>query len=152
MPNVEHRQCARHIYANFRKTFTGLELKKLFWAASMSCIEGDFLRYMEIIKVLSLSGYEYLTSKQPKTRCRAYFGVGYACEAVENGLCECFNSIIVDARKKPLITMLEEIRIYVMDKFAYMNEESAKWTSTICPNVIRKMKVFGKNMRYILHY
>ncbi|XP_023733993.1 uncharacterized protein LOC111881835 [Lactuca sativa] len=30
LPHVEHRQCARHIFANFRKKFTGLELKILF--------------------------------------------------------------------------------------------------------------------------
>ncbi|CAI9262366.1 unnamed protein product [Lactuca saligna] len=30
LPYVEQRQCARHIYANFRKKYTGLELKNLF--------------------------------------------------------------------------------------------------------------------------
>ena len=111
---------------------------------------GDFLKYMDRIKALNPSTYAYLMSKQPKSWSRAYFGVGYACEAVEYGLCECFNSIIVDARKKPLITMLEEIRIYAMDKIAHINEESAKWTGAICPAIIRKMKLFGKNMRYYL--
>nr|KAJ0215063.1 hypothetical protein LSAT_V11C300144060 [Lactuca sativa] len=117
LPHVEHMNCARHIYANFRKAFTGVEYKKLFWAAFRSCTEGDFKRHMESIKKLSPSAYEYLMSKQPETWCRAYFGTGYACEAVENGMSECFNSIILDARKKPLITMLEEIQIYIMDRF-----------------------------------
>nr|KAJ0209363.1 hypothetical protein LSAT_V11C400159180 [Lactuca sativa] len=48
LPHVEHNNYPRHIYASFRKAFTG-----------------------------------------------------YACEAVENGISECFNSIILDARKKP---------------------------------------------------
>ncbi|CAI9262502.1 unnamed protein product [Lactuca saligna] len=74
----------------------------------------------------------------------------YACEAVENGISECFNSIIVDARKKPLITMLEEIRIYIMDRFAHMIEESTRWNTRICPAVLKKMKLFGKNMRFWL--
>ncbi|GJT03256.1 multidrug resistance-associated protein 5 [Tanacetum coccineum] len=34
MPDAEHRQCARHIYENFRKQYSGLEFRKLFWAAS----------------------------------------------------------------------------------------------------------------------
>ncbi|XP_052623081.1 uncharacterized protein LOC128128204 [Lactuca sativa] len=100
LPHVEHRQCARHIYANFNKAFSGLELKKLFWACAMSCVEGDFLRNMEKIKTISPSAYEYLMSKEPKTWCRAYMSVGFACEAVENGISECFNSIIVESRKK----------------------------------------------------
>ncbi|GJZ88488.1 multidrug resistance-associated protein 5 [Tanacetum coccineum] len=34
MPNAEHRQCARHIYENFRKQYPGLEFRQLFWASS----------------------------------------------------------------------------------------------------------------------
>ncbi|XP_023736276.2 uncharacterized protein LOC111884187 [Lactuca sativa] len=113
----------------------------------MSCVESDFMRHMETIKKLSPSAYEYLMSRQPKTWCRAYFDRGYACEAVENGISECFNSIIVDARKKPLITMLEEIRIYIMDRFSHMIEENVKWKSNVCPAILRKMQLFGKNMR-----
>ncbi|KAJ9566551.1 hypothetical protein OSB04_002517 [Centaurea solstitialis] len=33
MPNAEHRQCARHIYENFRKVFSGVEFRNLFWRA-----------------------------------------------------------------------------------------------------------------------
>ncbi|XP_052627034.1 uncharacterized protein LOC128133578 [Lactuca sativa] len=150
LPHVEHKNYARHIYANFTKAFTGVEYKKLFWAASMSCTEGGFKRHIESIKKLSPSAYEYLMSKQPETCCRAYFGTGYACEAVENGISECFNSIILDARKKPLITMLEEIRIYIMDRFAYMNVESEKWNSNVCPKILKKMNRFGKNTRYLI--
>lgn len=147
LPHVEHRQCARHIYANFNKAFSGLELKKLFWACAMTGVEGDFLRNMEKIKTISPSAYEYLMSKEPKTWCRSYMSVGFACEAVENGISECFNSIIVEARKKPLITMLEEIRIYIMDRFSFMNDECSKWKGNICPEVIKKMNLFGKNFR-----
>nr|KAJ0202666.1 hypothetical protein LSAT_V11C500267730 [Lactuca sativa] len=105
LPHVEHMQCARHIYANFNKAFSGLELKKLFWACAMSCVE------------------------------------------VENGISECFNSIILEARKKPLIIILEEIRIYIMDRFSFMNDECSKWKGNICPEVIKKMNLFGKNFR-----
>ncbi|CAI9298269.1 unnamed protein product [Lactuca saligna] len=50
LPNVEHRQCARHIYANFRKTYSGVEFKNMFWAASLSTVESEFLRKMDDIK------------------------------------------------------------------------------------------------------
>ncbi|CAH1438013.1 unnamed protein product [Lactuca virosa] len=116
----------------------------------MSCVEGDFKRHMDKIKKLNPGAYDHLMSKEPETWCRAYMSTGYACEAVENGISECFNSIIVDARKKPLITMLEEIRIYIMDRFAHMIEESTKWNTRICPAVLKKMKLFGKNMRFWL--
>ena len=31
---------------------------------------------------------------------------------------ETFNSVIVDARGKPIITMLEEIRVYLVERWA----------------------------------
>ena len=81
-PHVEHKQCARHIYVNFKKAYTGLEFKRLFWASTMSCVEGDFKKHMGEIKKLSPGTYEYLMSKQPRTWCRAFFTPGFACEAV----------------------------------------------------------------------
>nr|KAJ0185592.1 hypothetical protein LSAT_V11C900488670 [Lactuca sativa] len=65
LPHVEHRQYAQHIYANFRKAYTGLEFKKLFWVAAMSCVEGDFKRHIGTIKKLNHVVYEHLMSKEP---------------------------------------------------------------------------------------
>ena len=53
--------------------------------------------------------------KEPKTWSRAFYEVRRACAAVENGIFESFNVVIVKARRKPIITMLEELRLYVMD-------------------------------------
>ncbi|GJW78134.1 pentatricopeptide repeat-containing protein [Tanacetum coccineum] len=33
MPLAEHRQCARHIYEGFRKQYSGVEFRELFWVA-----------------------------------------------------------------------------------------------------------------------
>nr|KAJ0194875.1 hypothetical protein LSAT_V11C700363950 [Lactuca sativa] len=53
LPHVKHKQCSRHIFANFRKKFIGLELKSLFWEAAMSKMERDFLATMEKIKKIT---------------------------------------------------------------------------------------------------
>ncbi|GKA39087.1 hypothetical protein Tco_0731638 [Tanacetum coccineum] len=34
LPNAEHIQYARHIYANFKKRWSGLHFKRLFWGAA----------------------------------------------------------------------------------------------------------------------
>ncbi|XP_023754736.2 uncharacterized protein LOC111903179 [Lactuca sativa] len=112
-PNVEHIQCARHIFANFRKKFTGLELK----------------------------------TRKLETWCRAFFSHGYACEAVENGVAECFNAMIKQIRKKPIITMLEEIRILFMKRFFHQGQEATKWRGNYGPNIQLKLNEFGKDMR-----
>ncbi|XP_023755101.1 uncharacterized protein LOC111903563 [Lactuca sativa] len=124
LPHVEHKQCARHIYANFRKVYSGIQFKKMFWAATKSTTEGDFKINMDRIKTLSEGAYDHLMAREPHTWCRAFFGSGLACESVENGIAECFNAVIVDARKNPRLAMLEEIRLYMMERFYNLREEA----------------------------
>ncbi|XP_023737311.2 uncharacterized protein LOC111885278 [Lactuca sativa] len=116
LPIAEHRQCARHIVANFRKRFSGVHYENMFWKASKASNEPLFNAAMKEIQVLNPAAYDYLMETNPKYWSRAFFQEGKMCDAVENGLSESFNSVIRDARKKPIITMLEEIRLYVMER------------------------------------
>ncbi|KAL4578632.1 hypothetical protein LXL04_014759 [Taraxacum kok-saghyz] len=148
----KHRQCARHIYANFRKAYSGLELKKMFWDAAKSTVEGEFKVNMERIREVNQDAYAHLMARAPRSWCRAFFNTGLACEAVENGMAECFNAIIVDARKKPLLTMLEEIRLYIMARFFNLKEAADKWPSEVCPGAVKKMNFFGECLRnWLVH-
>ncbi|GJR99820.1 transposase, MuDR, plant [Tanacetum coccineum] len=72
-----------------------------------------------------------------------------ACDAVKNGISECFNSMIVDARRKPIINMLEDIRVLCMEILQKMREKHAKmngmdqWPTTDyqkpLPHIVRRM-------------
>nr|KAJ0205778.1 hypothetical protein LSAT_V11C500284100 [Lactuca sativa] len=118
--------CARHIYAHFRKVYSRIQFRNMFWVAAKSTTEGDFKINMDGIKTLSEGAYDHLMAREPHTWCRAFFGSGLACESVENGIAKCFNAVIVDARKKPLLSMLEEIRLYMMERFYNLREEAQK--------------------------
>ncbi|XP_052621926.1 uncharacterized protein LOC111897236 [Lactuca sativa] len=115
-PEAEHRQCARHIVANFAKGFTGQHFRKLFWRAVRASTEQKFKHVMEKIKSLDTQAYEYLIDRDPTTWSKVFFKEGRDCDAVENGVSESFNSAIRHGRRKPIITMLEEIRIFVMER------------------------------------
>nr|KAJ0186296.1 hypothetical protein LSAT_V11C900467960 [Lactuca sativa] len=124
-PEAEHRQCVRHIVANFSKRFTGQHFRKLFWRAVKASTEQKF-KHTEIL----LPGLTH------------FFKKGGDCDAVENGVSESFNSAIRHARRKPIITMLEEIRIFVMEMIYKGNE----WDLTICPSIrklIQDLKIVG---------
>lgn len=109
VPATEHRQCARHICANFMKRFKDENFRKLFWYAASSTIHAKFEQHINEIKKLEPLAYDHLIEKDPKTRSKAFFQTDRDCDAYENGVSESFNSIIEAARKRPLITMLEEI-------------------------------------------
>ncbi|GJW15284.1 pentatricopeptide repeat-containing protein, partial [Tanacetum coccineum] len=106
MPYAKHRQCTRHIYEGFRKQYSGVESRQLFWAASKA-------------------SYPQL----------AFFCKGANCEAVENGFSECFNAVLVSVRHKPIITMLESMRVLVMERMHTMRLIMEKWTGEVCPKI-----------------
>ncbi|CAI9287909.1 unnamed protein product [Lactuca saligna] len=147
LPHVEHKQCARHVYANFRKVFSGIEFKNMFWTVAKSTIEADFKLNMEKIKEVNHVAYDHLMAREPKSWCREFFKGGMACEAVENGMAECFNAIILDARKKPLLAMLEEIRLYMMEMLFNLKQETRKWVNNVCLGRIKKMDEFAFHIK-----
>ncbi|KAL4586919.1 hypothetical protein LXL04_011567 [Taraxacum kok-saghyz] len=85
LPNDEHRQCARHIVANFSKRFRGVHFENLFWKACNATTEPTFKLVMNEIEALSKMAYKYLMDKDPKTWSRAFYQTGRCCANVENG-------------------------------------------------------------------
>ncbi|CAH1434396.1 unnamed protein product [Lactuca virosa] len=55
--------------------------------------------------------------------------------------------MIKEIRKKPLLTMLEEIRILLMKRFYHQGQEVSKWRGNYGPNIQLKIDEFGKDMR-----
>ncbi|KAI3705783.1 hypothetical protein L1987_76025 [Smallanthus sonchifolius] len=119
-PYAQHKQCTRHIYANFKKKICRLQFKNLFWAATNSTTEQQFQEKMEELKTISKVAYTHLMERDPISWSRAFFEIGRACDAFENGMSESFNSRIRVARRKPILTMLEEIRTFVMHRIFLM--------------------------------
>ncbi|KAJ9566824.1 hypothetical protein OSB04_002790 [Centaurea solstitialis] len=148
MPFAEHRQCARHIYENFRKVYSGVEFRNLFWKASKASYPLEFDRVMHEMKTTNPGAYDYLMKRDPKTWSKAFFGFHSLCEAVENGFSECFNAIILKVRTKPIITMLEAIRVILMERMERMRRISASWTHDICPTVITRIGAAMRSQRY----
>ena len=63
---------------------------------------------------------------------------------MENGVGESFNSAIRHARRRPIITMLEEIRLFVMERIYTQRVEGMEWYLDICPTIgkhIEELKV-----------
>ncbi|GKD67143.1 hypothetical protein Tco_1309251, partial [Tanacetum coccineum] len=49
LPLAEHRQCARHIYANLKKSWPGLHFKSLFWGAASATLKHVFDEKMKLL-------------------------------------------------------------------------------------------------------
>ena len=78
-----------------------------------------------------------------------FFQEGKMCDAVENELSESFNSVIRDVRKKSIITMLEEIRLYVMERIYNLKIKGSSWPDyKPCPAITLLLNQLKKEQRY----
>ena len=50
-------------------------------------------------------------------------------------MCESFNAAILEARDKPIITLLELVRGYIMKRIVSKREATAKWKHPVGPNI-----------------
>jgi hypothetical protein len=115
VPFADHRICVRHLYANFRdEGYRGVALKEKLWACATSYTEFEFRQHMEELKKINKDAFEYLDKIDPSGWSRAWFTTNTRCDLLVNNISECFNSYILKARDKPILTMLEMIRKQLM--------------------------------------
>ncbi|GKD02181.1 hypothetical protein Tco_1177155, partial [Tanacetum coccineum] len=148
LPQAEHRKCTRHIFANFKKKFSGVQLQSLFWYAATSTLVPQFEAHMETIKVINPLAYNYLVERNPNTWSRAFFEMDRRCAAFENGISESFNKAILVPRGKPIITMLEEIRLYIMQRLFEMNKLASSLEDSITPSIRKRLELLKDKQRY----
>ncbi|KAL6569678.1 hypothetical protein OROMI_014192 [Orobanche minor] len=115
-PRADHRNCARHIYANWKKVHKGDELKLAFWKVVRAFTESDFEEALEELKTISCKAAEDLLQQNPRVFCRAYFSDVSKCDVVVSNMAETFNGYILKARAKHIIDMLDDIRTLLMER------------------------------------
>ena len=109
LPNTEHRHCAKHIYANWNKSFKGEEMKLLFWRCAKTYNEADFndgITEMEKVNPVTTEAFKLAN---PHLFCQAYVKVDTKCNVKLSNMAETFNNYIMHARSKHLIDMLDDI-------------------------------------------
>ncbi|CAL2239970.1 unnamed protein product [Prunus armeniaca] len=141
-PQAEHRHCLKHLYGNFYLEHRGLALKHQMEAIARATTVPWF--HAEMTKMLQLSkpAHDWLMEKDPRHWSRAYFKTDSKCDMLMNNLCEAFNRSILDARDKPILTMLERIRLYIMLLMAGRRVLCEKWHGQVGPRI---RKILEKN-------
>ncbi|CAL2268601.1 unnamed protein product [Prunus armeniaca] len=123
MPNAEHMHCVRHLHNNFKLAcHTGLALKQRLWAAARATTLAVFHVEMEQMLDQSEAAYKWLEERPTAHWSISHFTIVLKCDILLNNLCECFNAAILEARDKPIVTLLERIRTYLVLKMAKLRE------------------------------
>ncbi|XP_056158414.1 uncharacterized protein LOC130134769 [Syzygium oleosum] len=139
MPYAEHRMCARHIYANWAKNYKGDMLQKQFWQIAKSTNMADFRLAKQGLLQLTKEGFDALFQTEAKHWCRAFFSEEFKCDIIDNNLSEAFNGRILEARCKPIISMLDDIRVMVITRLHMQRDEATKWSRECGPRIVKKL-------------
>nr|GEY13441.1 hypothetical protein [Tanacetum cinerariifolium] len=139
-----------HIYEGFRKHYIRLEFTNLLLETSKASYPWLFIEIMDMIKRAKPNAHKYFMDRNPKTWSRAFFEVDRGYEVIENGFSECFNSMIVNVRHKPLITMIEAIRVKVLERMHKMREISVRWNPRACLNIKKRFEWLKDQQRWNL--
>ncbi|KAK2356811.1 hypothetical protein QL285_094135 [Trifolium repens] len=144
MPRAHHRFCVMHLWKNFTKQWKDKELKGAVWQAARSTTPAQFDAVMERIKRKSQKAWEYLNKWPKDAWTKAYFSTEPKVDNITNNTCEGFNSSILKYRGKPILTMAEEIRCYIMRTMSTNRLKLANRTGILCPmqqSRLKKLKI-----------
>ncbi|XP_019191044.1 PREDICTED: uncharacterized protein LOC109185560 [Ipomoea nil] len=137
-PGMEHRFCVRHMHANFVKDgFSGNVLKQKLWAVCKATTEAEYRRQMEELKKINAKAADWLAARDAKHYCRAYFSTFPKTDLLLNNLCESWNSTILNFRDKPILTLCEKLRIYLMTRMQKNRERLKNHPMKICPKICK---------------
>lgn len=116
---IEHRICLRHFYANFKKIFGGgAAIRDLLMAAVKATDFQAWKKKMTELEQLDKKELTWLMGVPTKLWYKHYFRFYPKCAFLMNCLSESFNSTILQVRDKPMLTMCEWIRNYLMNRVA----------------------------------
>ncbi|KAI8568205.1 hypothetical protein RHMOL_Rhmol02G0179700 [Rhododendron molle] len=79
--------------------------------------------------------------------CRSHFSPRSKCDYLVNNLNGSFNNYILEARDKPIISMLEWIRRKVMNRFQIKRMGMEKYNQAICLRIKAKLDVIKKDSK-----
>ena len=80
MPNAEHRNYARHVYANWKKNKKGDEFKRLFWRAVNATNAVDYIEALDGISAKNNEVAIHFVKKGSAKFCKSFFM--YQCSKI----------------------------------------------------------------------
>ncbi|XP_059461967.1 uncharacterized protein LOC132190960 [Corylus avellana] len=141
LPHAEHCFCVRHLHANLKaKGYTRKAMKDELWGAARASNVYAFDHHMRNIMSMEKGAHDYLSGVPKASWSRHAFNCQTKSDMLLNNLVESFNAWIKEARIKPILTMLEEIRLQIMARFQQKRNGIRSTHYTICPKIQKKLK------------
>ncbi|KAK5832602.1 hypothetical protein PVK06_016404 [Gossypium arboreum] len=136
------RHCDRHLHSNFKNAgFRTKELKDLLWKAARASTTREFDDAIDELRKTNHHAYDWLKKKNPAHWSMSHLSIRSHSDMLVNNLSESFNKMMLEARGKPILTMMETVRTKIMLLIVKKKEEADKWKGTLGPNIKKKLDV-----------
>ncbi|KAL4396924.1 hypothetical protein AHAS_Ahas01G0140500 [Arachis hypogaea] len=130
-----------HMWKNFINRFKDLYIREVVWECARCTTVAEFKDCMERLKVVNQRAWEYLSKFEQETWVKAYFSHGPKVDNLTNNMCEMFNAKIVNYRSKPILTMCEEIRCYLMRRMVNHKRVLENHPGKLAPVLQKRMDI-----------
>ncbi|GAA0171933.1 hypothetical protein LIER_25858 [Lithospermum erythrorhizon] len=94
---------------------------------------------MEKMKRLDIAAFRWFEDKKPSQCSRSYFATSPKCDVLFNNMCEVFNSFILDARDKQVLTLMSMVKDLVMVRIQMNRDRTELWEGRLCPKSRSKL-------------
>ncbi|KAK6145893.1 hypothetical protein DH2020_019762 [Rehmannia glutinosa] len=153
LPGCEHRFCVMHLYKNFKSAHKGLALKHILWKAARATTVLNFNRAIAELRDRNASAYDWLVKRPASHWSRSHFSTFPKSDILLNNMSESFNAMILAARSKPIVEMLEAIRLMLMKRIHVRRDQMSKYDGDICPKITKVLEELKKkSMDFIAHW
>ncbi|XP_057730270.1 uncharacterized protein LOC130945577 [Arachis stenosperma] len=148
MPNAHHRNCIRHIWKNFTNKYKDTQLKNVVWACAKSSTSAEFNENMLRLKRMNEDAWAYLAKLDPRCWTKSKFSHWPKLDNITNNMTEVWNAKIVHYRRKPILTMLEELRCYIMRRMTQHKKALSTYIGVVAPVQQKRMEAIMKDTRH----
>lgn len=139
-PEIEHRECMRHLYTNFKRKFRGQNLQHWLYTAALSYSPTQYATYVSRLKEANLDAYKFLQENHSKCWSMSQFGTTAKCDYTTNNLSESFNTWVAEARYRPILDLLNCIRQKIMENMESHRRKAREWTEPLVPTVMKYIR------------
>ena len=148
-PGVEHRECMRHMYANFMKHYRGDVFTDHLYPAARSYTEGLFKWHMNKIFEFDPGAIKYLQDYHNRVWYRCGFSENSKCDYLTNNVSESFNSQIRHLKGLLLHELVDGIRELIMEKRCLRKQIGRTLQDGILPGVIKDLNTISNNLKVV---
>jgi hypothetical protein len=148
-PEAEYRECMRHLYGNFMKSFSGDVFTDHLYPAARSNTEGMFKWHMKKICEFAPEDIQYLQQHHSRLWYKCGFSEASKCDYLTNNVSKSFNSEIRKYKGLLMHELVDGLRELIMEKRHVRRMIGRKMEDGILSGVMKELNTISKQLKVV---